>query len=501
MIPPHTRGAQATGAGLASAVPPRHPATKDPLIANGSFETWKDSSTPAEWAIEIGATNGADKPLSFIGKGEPSGLVLRGDDATRAWHAVQQSFPLFSGSYYRLTFEARATDLKREPWQFDNCYVGVTMMDGDGTMLSRRVCQVGSETWHDESAVFRAPEAAVTGQAVVFLSKSGTLAVRNCQVEQLEASKSFQVLVEDMDRHYSHFGIKDVNWKELVERFREKAEQASDTEEFVDVVAEMLAELKDLHVRIQSPGGRQVATYASSYKSNGDYYGFIHKLKDLRRIGRIGFVGRTDGAYGFISVTSLSGAFTDDVTLDKLLVPIEELFDAPGIVLDLRWNQGGSEPLAQRIAGMFADKPRVYARSKVRSGPNHDDFSESPKRVLQPRQGETYTRPIVCLIGPGCVSSGEALAQMMKALPHVTLIGQPTRGASGNPASVDLPNGISVSYSRWVDMLPDGTPIEGKGVPPDITVEHESPGDPTFDAAVKVLDEKIGQSLKAEEAK
>ena len=74
---------------------------------------------------------------------------------------------------------------------------------------------------------------------------------------------------------------------------------------------------------------------------------------------------------------------------------------------------------------------------------------------------------------------------MMKALPHVTLIGQPTRGASGNPASVDLPNGISVSYSRWVDMLPDGTPIEGKGVSPDITVEHESPGDPTFDAAVK----------------
>ena len=66
---------------------------------------------------------------------------------------------------------------------------------------------------------------------------------------------------------------------------------------------------------------------------------------------------------------------------------------------------------------------------------------------------------------------------------------------------MDLPNGISVSYSRWVDMLPDGTPIEGKGVPPDITVEHESPGDPTFDAAVKILDEKIGQSLKAEEAK
>ena len=183
-------------------------------------------------------------------------LMLQGDASTQAWQIVTQSFPVDPQICYRIAYEARTSDLKREQWQFDNCYVGVTMMDGDGTMLSRRVCQVASETWHDESAVFRAPEAAVTGQAVVFLSKSGTLAVRNCQVEQLEASKSFQVLVEDMDRHYSHFGIKDVNWKELVERFREKAEQASDTEEFVDVVAEMLAELKDLHVRIQSPGGQ-----------------------------------------------------------------------------------------------------------------------------------------------------------------------------------------------------------------------------------------------------
>ena len=42
------------------------------------------------------------------------------------------------------------------------------------------------------------------------------------------------------------------------------------------------------------------------------------------------------------------------------------------------------------------------------------------------------TEKVVCIIGPGCVSSGEGFAKMLAALPHVTLVGEPTRGSSGS---------------------------------------------------------------------
>jgi C-terminal processing protease CtpA/Prc len=107
-----------------------------------------------------------------------------------------------------------------------------------------------------------------------------------------------------------------------------------------------------------------------------------------------------------------------------------------------------------------------------------------------------YTKPVVCLIGPRAVSSGEGFVQMLKCLPHVTTVGARTRGSSGNPQPFALPGvPVTVWYSRWVDLLPDGTPIEGAGIAPDIAVQaprhayHEK--DPTWDKAVEVLRAKV----------
>jgi hypothetical protein len=50
---------------------------------------------------------------------------------------------------------------------------------------------------------------------------------------------------------------------------------------------------------------------------------------------------------------------------------------------------------------------------------------------------------------------------------------------------------LTVYFSRWVDMLPDGTPIEGRGVP--VKVKLEAPpdeyknADPTLAKALEIL--------------
>jgi C-terminal processing protease CtpA/Prc len=65
---------------------------------------------------------------------------------------------------------------------------------------------------------------------------------------------------------------------------------------------------------------------------------------------------------------------------------------------------------------------------------------------------------------------------MLAALPGVKLIGQNTRGASGNPQPIVLPNGVTVRYSIWVPLQLDGKPFEGVGIAPDIRVEDDPQG-------------------------
>jgi C-terminal processing protease CtpA/Prc len=173
---------------------------------------------------------------------------------------------------------------------------------------------------------------------------------------------------------------------------------------------------------------------------------------------------------------------------------IEKRFDAPGFIIDLRENGGGSEITAQDIAGLFANDEFVYAKTALRSGPGPADFSKLTDRIIRPTGGETrYDGSVVCLVGPNSVSSAEGFALMMKALPNCTLVGQPTRGASGNPAAVQLPNGVEVWFSRWKSLTPEGVCIEDLGVEPDIKVKSQRGSDAGYEKAIEILKQKNAQ--------
>ena len=120
-----------------------------------------------------------------------------------------------------------------------------------------------------------------------------------------------------------------------------------------------------------------------------------------------------------------------------------------------------------------------------------------PVRKL-PASERPFTKPVVCLIGPGAVSSGEGFVKMMKCLPNVTTVGQATGGASGNPQPWPLGRtDVTVWFSRWVDLMPDGNTFEGKGIPPDVEV-NEPPAayatsDPTLEKGLSILRQQISR--------
>lgn len=309
-----------------------------------------------------------------------------------------------------------------------------------------------------------------------------------------EAGAAFDELWSEIDRKYSYFFLKkNVDWNQLKQKYRPRALAAKTAGELTSVICELLSPLRDLHVWIQTTKGVN-PTYVSGYSYNGNGEVVRAQLKNKTTCGAFAIVGRTatDG-FGYFLMARQDRATRVDVR--KAAGAIHALADAPGFIVDLRQANGGSEPLAREIAKVFCAKETIYAKSKRRSGPGHTDFGPESVRKLPATDG-AYTRPVVCLIGPGAVSSGENFVQMMRSLPNVTLVGLPTRGASGNPQPFPIPGTqLVVYFSRWVDLLPNGESFEGVGILPDVPVEARAKdlvdADPTLEKGLEVLRAKI----------
>ena len=234
-----------------------------------------------------------------------------------------------------------------------------------------------------------------------------------------------------MDVNYSHFVLQpEVDWKKLRETYRPAAIDAKDAAELTGVLKNMLAPLRDPHVWIETPT-EIVGSFPSGYRFNGNRQATLAQLEDVVRCGKFALVGKTkrDG-FGYFLMLQQAEANKEDV--EAAVKAIHALHDAPAFVVDLRTANGGSENLAADVASQFCEKDAVYATSKYRNGPEHDAFGEVYERVLPASPG-AFTRPVLCLIGPGAISSGEGFVQMLKCLPQMFTVGLNTRVPAATP--------------------------------------------------------------------
>ncbi|MCA9052693.1 MAG: S41 family peptidase [Planctomycetaceae bacterium] len=453
------------------------------LLQNRELRDWADGK-PAEWQIETGATSGSTRE-SIVQPLDGGGVELRGDNQTGVWRIVQQRVDIQPGVTYRLGFTAAAKGVRREAKQFNNCYVGVFLADAAGKRKGIEFRTIFEPTAVSGQLVFAAPEAATRADVMLFLSQTGTLRVQELSLTRVEPRDSFRLLVEELGRYYSFLQLKGIDWTMETDAVRVAAESANSPETFVAAVKPLLARLEDLHVSCVLPSGEAIPMYISRADPNFQARAVAQQLEDVNQVGRMGFVGRTAEGYGYAALGTLS---VDNQTATRFVEAFEGLLDAPALIVDLRVNGGGTESLAQEIVSRLTDQPVLYARNQVRCGPAPDDLLTISERILSPHATVRYTKPVAVLIGPKCVSSGEGMALMLKTLPHAKLFGQSTRGASGNPRPIGLPNGVAVHYSTWISLTPDDRPIEGIGVVPDVTIDDDPTGEKGLDEAIGWLD-------------
>jgi hypothetical protein len=277
------------------------------------------------------------------------------------------------------------------------------------------------------------------------------------------AEAAFDQLWEAFDQSYAMFVLRpEVDWAKLREQYRPKALASQSTPEFAGVCAEMLKQLRDLHVWL-TVAGQSVPVYNRPRSANFNPHAYRALLGDLTVEGRVAWAITTNNI-GFIAI-GMWDAPEIPATCGEVL---EKMRNTRGLIVDVRMNGGGDEPTAEKVASRFLEKEFVYDYSQFRNGASHTNLTVKYERKLAPCGPWRYNRPVLLLIGQKCMSSNESFINMMTGDPQVTTMGDHTCGSSGNPQIVKLPLEMTVSVPQWIDYLPDGTPLDERGVQPQI---------------------------------
>lgn len=167
---------------------------------------------------------------------------------------------------------------------------------------------------------------------------------------------------------------------------------------------------------------------------------------------------------------------------------LQKFHDAPGLIIDLRMNPGGSGEELMDIAGNFFGGKIVFAKNKLRTRDVRPIYVES-------KDGQVYGDPVVILVTQHSGSSSELFAAGMQDSGRAQVVGSQTCGCVlGVPSPMELKGGGMVTISRILWFTPSGRKLEGEGVIPDKIITPTLQDlierrDPALDAGDQLLKE------------
>ncbi|MBW6457972.1 MAG: S41 family peptidase [FCB group bacterium] len=278
---------------------------------------------------------------------------------------------------------------------------------------------------------------------------------------------NFEYLWQELNNKYTYFEYKSVDWDSIHTVYRPQVHDAMSDRELFDLLAAMLYELRDGHVNITSPFDRSrnwswYLDFPQNFNETILYRNYLGS--DYRITGPLHnqIIDSVLYVYYASFANRISGA-----NLDALMDRAEGL---KGVIIDIRNNGGGSSGNAYALASCFSDSSWTYGKNRVKTGPGPDDFSPWNTLSINPRSGKRFSGEVVLLCNRNSYSASNLFAQMLKALPNVTLMGDDTGGGAGIPAFGELPNGWIYRFSATQTIDPQGEHIE-HGVSVDIRVD------------------------------
>ena len=173
--------------------------------------------------------------------------------------------------------------------------------------------------------------------------------------------------------------------------------------------------------------------------------------------------------------------------MKKVCVALRQMHDAPGLIIDLRGNQGGLLGMIGGLAGLLEEMPVTLGSMKMRAG--YNSVFAFPQRA-------PYTGPLVILVDGSTLSAGEIFAAGMQETSRGVIVGDVSAGNTLPSGIVKLPTGALFQYAFGNYQTPSGIFLEGRGVIPDLIVKTSRRtlllgGDPQLTAAIRKVREQI----------
>ena len=159
-----------------------------------------------------------------------------------------------------------------------------------------------------------------------------------------------------------------------------------------------------------------------------------------------------------------------------------------GLILDLRYNSGGSLELAVEVASRFVPPGLPVVHIIGRDNRRRTILADpAPKR---------FNLPMVALVNEGTASASEILCGALQDLKLATIVGVRTFGKGLVQTVFPLSDGSGVSITTDEYLTAGGRAINEKGIEPDVVVKMPEPGkekkvDVQLEAAIKILEERL----------
>lgn len=290
---------------------------------------------------------------------------------------------------------------------------------------------------------------------------------------------SFEFLWKEFDRYYPLFGIKNIDWNKVHDRYRAEITDSTTDSELWNIVTEMLGELNDPHISLAQKSTGKIFVSGSIQPGNMtdfslnnvlfNYLGGNYEV-DKERIIYWGKFPRL--SIGYLYIATFAGP--EDGWAGRIDSVLDQIDSLGAVIVDLRGNGGGRSQNLDYIVSSFIDRKITYAKMTYRSGPGLQDFAPLQDMSIEPRPGGArFTGSVVLLTNRYSASASDYFNWILKEyMPNVTTIGDTTTGVFGAKTDYKtLPNGWLLSFSGTLVYSMNGIPLDSLGgIAPDVLV-------------------------------
>ena len=285
------------------------------------------------------------------------------------------------------------------------------------------------------------------------------------------------IFLTSFDQFYPNFAAYGVDWAARRQAAEARLPELESEEAFSDLLRTTLAGVADGGVTLITPSGdftpRDPAawdrdkrafwdvteTYLRAPWARVDTGGILHGWLEDRDVAVL--------AIHHMEVAPNLGDTQVDEARRLRALMTEVYAGASGVIVDARFNAGGSDEVALAYAGLFSRARWLAGAKAAQIGP--DTFAPAQEFYAEGFEG-ALEGPVVVLTSPETTGAGEVFVQALRELPNVTVLGEATQGALSDRLVRDLPNGWQFTLPHQRVTTVAGEDVAGVGLAPDVAM-------------------------------